>query len=311
MTDIDRRTLIALSLTAATLPATIAAAAEAETIPLWPGRPPGARATLPTPGRKPTAEARVTGVARPTLVVRRPAKANGIGVLVIPGGGYGFVSLDNEGNRVADRLTAQGYTAFILTYRLPAEGWDAQSDVPLQDAQRAMRLIRTGAARFGIDPAKVGVLGFSAGGHLAATLATAYDERVYTPVDAADRQNARPAFAGLMYAVTTLELPDTHAGSRENLLGKTADDVAVLRRSPLRHIDAGTPPCFLVHALDDDVVPASCSLRWLDACIAAKVPVEAQILQSGGHGFGVQLPDTQSGSLWPEAFVRWVPRQLA
>lgn len=310
MTGIDRRSLMGFTLAMAAVPKVVVAAG-AETIALWPGRPPGARARLPNPARRPSRETEIFGIARPTIAIYRPARANGIGILVVPGGGYEYLAIDNEGSQVADRLTAQGYTAFVLTYRLPAEGWDDQADVPLQDVQRAIRIIRAGAARFGIDPAEVGVLGFSAGGHLAASLATGYDERVYRSVDAADRFSAKPAFAGLMYAVTTIELPETHVGTRTHLLGTAPDTVAVLRRSPLRHVDARTPPCFLVHALDDTIVPASCSLRWLDACIAAKVPVEAHILHSGGHGFGVHLPTAEAGSLWPDLFDRWVRAQQA
>ncbi len=135
-------------------------------------------------------------VVKPDLHVFRPARANGHAVLVIPGGAYWFVSVANEGAELAERLTPLGITVFVLTYRLPGEGWKHRSDVPLQDAQRAMRVIRSSASRFGIDADKLSVLGFSAGGHLAATLATAHAEQTYARVDSADELSARPLAGG-------------------------------------------------------------------------------------------------------------------
>lgn len=172
----------------------------------------------------------------------------------------------------------------------------------MQDAQRAMRLLRARAPGL----ARYGVLGCSAGGHLAATLATGHGERVYAPVDAADREGARPDFAGLLYPVTTLALPDTHAGSRAHLLGPDPSPAAVARRSPVEHVGKGTPPCFVLHSFDDTVVPVACGLRWVEACRAAGVPVEAHLLERGGHGFSVHLPPGNPGALWPGLFDRWV-----
>ena len=193
----------------------------------------------------------------------------------------------------------------MLTYRLPAEGWANRSLVPLQDAQRAMRLIRSRAADLGIDPARVGVLGFSAGGHLAADLATAFDERAYAPVDEADRLSARPAFAGLIYPVTTLE-PGTHGGSRDNLLGPNASPALIAARSPVLHVSAATPPSFVVAAFDDGTVPIPNSLDWIAACRTAKTSVEAHLLAEGGHGFGFHLPRDNPGARWPDLFAAWL-----
>ncbi|HEX8447920.1 MAG TPA: alpha/beta hydrolase [Sphingomonas sp.] len=291
-------------------PARLPAWPPREGMPLWPGRPPGARSRLPTyaPSMNGDAGHRqlwLRGIATPMLHVYRPAKPNGIGILSIPGGGYGFLSVQNEGMDVARVLGAVGFTLFVLSYRLPSEGWDAQADVPLQDAQRAMRLIRANAAGFGVDPVRTGILGFSAGGHLAASLATGHDDAVYRPIDDADRQSARPAFAGLIYPVTTLRDPFTHRGSRDALLGPAPAAALIDRRSPLLHVTDRTPPCFLVHAIDDLVVPVECSTGWVAACRAAGVPVAAQLLEQGGHGFGMQLPDSNFGALWPQAFARW------
>ncbi len=281
-----------------------------DSLPLWAGPPPGMPATPPVlaptmNGAAGHRELWIRGVATPMIHIFRPHRPNGAALLAIPGGGYGFLSVQNEGLDVARFYNARGYTVFMLSYRLPGEGWTKRSDVPLQDGQRAMRLIRAGARRFGIDPGRVGILGFSAGGHLAASLVTNHGKPVYAPVDAADQQSARPDFAGLIYPVTTLETHSTHAGSRDNLLGPNPSAKLVADRSPLRHIDARTPPCFLVHALDDDVVPVACSIDWMLACRAAKVPVEAHLLERGGHGFGLHLADDNSGALWPEQFLRW------
>ncbi len=280
-------------------------------IPLWPGLPPGARRTLPTPKRELRGdpgrqELWLTGIAAPPIDVYRPARGNGIGLLTIPGGGYEFLAIQNEGTSVARRLTGLGYTVFVLTYRLPAEGWNDRTAVPLQDAQRAMRMVRANAARFGIGPGRTGVIGFSAGGHLAASLATAYTEQVYAPVDVTDRQSARPAFAGLFYAVTTLENSVTHPGSRDHLLGHDPSPAVVQRRSPVLHVNDQTPASFVLHALDDPIVRPECSLLWLNACRAVGVKVEAHLPQQGGHGFGVSLPLSDPASLWPTLLDLWI-----
>jgi acetyl esterase/lipase len=280
-----------------------------ERYPLWPRDVPGAPATLPVynPTMNGPASARqlwVRGIAVPELHVYRPARPDGSALLSIPGGGYGFVSVQNEGLSVAQRFNGSRTTVFVLAYRLPGEGWADRHLVPLQDAQRAMRIIRARAADFAIDPARLGVIGFSAGGHLAADLAVAHDERVYAPVDAADAQSARPAFMGLVYPVTTL----VNFRLDEALFGPTADPAAVRARSPVLRVNAKTPPCFLVHAIDDPLVPLDHTTAMIEACRKAKVPVEAHIFSEGGHGFGLTLADDMPGSTWPDAFARWMPR---
>jgi acetyl esterase/lipase len=319
---IDRRTLLGAAVAAAIAapllarPPTMPAWPPKEGSRLWPDRPPGAGAMLPTPdlqlhGTAAQPDLQLRGVAEPMLYVLRPAQPNGIGLLTIPGGGYAYEAVSHEGLDVAARFCSLGYTVFLLAYRLPGEGWQRRSDVPLQDAQRAIRLIRAGARDYGVDPSRIGVLGFSAGGHLAASLTTAYDETVYTPFDGADRLPARPDFSGLIYAVTTLRLPGTHPGSRTHLLGPDPSPALVDHRSPVLHVDARTPPCFLLQAFDDNVVPPSCSEQWLAACRAQNVSVEAHLIRNGGHGFGVGLPDANPGSLWPLLFDRWARGVLA
>ena len=279
---------------------------QARTLPLWPSVPDAASfKTQPSGGGWSPGYRRNVNV--PDLKVFLPERPNGHAVLVMPGGAYWFVSVVNEGAELAPRLTARGIAVFVLTHRLPAEGWRARADVPLQDAQRALRLIRSRATEFRIDPAKVSALGFSAGGHLAATLATEHARSAYTPVDAIDRADARPFAAGLIYPVITMRKPWTHALSRSLLLGDDASEAQVDRRSAELHVDAGTPPTFLVHANDDAAVPVENSLRMLDALRKAGRPVEAHLLQEGGHAFGVGRPGTPS-SYWIDLFCNWLER---
>lgn len=323
MTMLDRRTLLTVATAAAAGAAALTpemAAAQTgiadEVIDLWPGDPPGrapVRITRKVDEKSsdPAKPDRwVTGIARPVLVVRRPARPNGSAVLLMPGGGYGFVSYDNEGTSQAAWLNARGITAFILLYRLPGEGWQRRQDVPLQDAQRAMRLIRERATTFAIRPNAISVIGFSAGGHLAGSLATRHAEKVYEPRDAADRLSARPDLVGLIYPVITLEAYFTHGGSRDNLIGPGASAMgAELRaRSVDQRVDAQTPPVFLVHAVDDGLVPPAHSILMFQAMQAARRPVALHIFEDGGHGFGVRLPRAMSASAWPSLFVTFAAR---
>ncbi|WP_372782814.1 alpha/beta hydrolase [Phenylobacterium sp.] len=243
------------------------------------------------------------------MTVFRPARPNGAALLIAPGGGYIRVVIDKEGFEVGHRLAAAGITCFVLRYRLPAEGWDQAADAPLQDAQRAMRLIRAGAARFGVDPKRVAAMGFSAGGHVAASLATRHQARVYAPVDAADALEARPDLSALMYPVIDMARPFAHPGSREALLGRPPAPGSEAAYSPHLHIDRSTPPTFLVHAWNDTSVPAENSLNYLAALRAAKVAAEAHIFEEGGHGFGLGLARGKPAAAWPELFLSWAARR--
>jgi acetyl esterase/lipase len=281
-----------------------------ERFALWPGPPPGAPRQLPRPewtmsGDPGYRQLWIKGVAAPEVNVFRPALPDGSAILAIPGGGYSFIAVQNEGVDAAERFNAERTTIFVLSYRLPGEGWVDRSIAPLQDAQRAMRLIRSRAVEFRIDPARLGILGFSAGGHLAADLAVSFDQPTYKPVDAADRLSARPAFAGLIYPVTTLGA-ETHGGSRDNLLGPNAAADLIAARSPVLHVSASTPPSFVVAAFDDGTVPIDNSFEWIAACRKAKVSVEAHLLSEGGHGFGFHLPRDNPGSRWPDLFALWL-----
>lgn len=293
--------------------ATRADADDIETIRLWAGDPPGVPTALPGARLRRSAngghsDVKLSGIAAPVLFVYRPARPSGVGLIVMPGGGYRSLSLQNEGTNVARVFNARGWTVFVLSYRLPGEGWLDRADVPLQDAIRAMRLVRSQARALGVDPRRIGVLGFSAGGHLAASLAVAPDDPVYAPRDDADALPARPAFVGLAYPVTTLEPPCAETASRKTLLGPDPSAALVARRSPLLHVGRTTPPSFLVHALDDPIVDPACSIAWLQACRAAGVPIEAQFIETGGHGFGMKLAQDNPGAVWPEQFRLWAGR---
>ena len=285
-----------------------------ETLRLWPGAAPGQPAKLPVPNltmNGPLARRQlwVRGVSVPEILVYRPARPDGSALLSIPGGGYGFLSVQNEGMDLAQRLNAIGTTVFVLVYRLPGEGWADRSIVPLQDAQRAMRVIRARAAEFRIEPDRLGVVGFSAGGHLAADLAVSHTDRCYAPVDGADTQSARPSFLSLVYAVTSLRPGSTQGGSVTALLGKDPSSASVDARSPVLRVKGDTPASFLVHANDDPLVPLENSLDWLAACRKAGVKCEAHLFEQGGHGFGLHLDEKLPGARWPDLFAAWMRTQ--
>lgn len=277
---------------------------KAPSIPLWPSEAPngGYIGQVLPEGFPPFF---VQNVEKPFLRVFQPEKPNGRSILVIPGGAYKFISIANEGIDLANALSARGFTVFVLVYRLPGEGWTRREDVPLQDAQRAMRLIRASAGQYSCDPEQIYVIGFSAGGHLAATLETSFGEHVYSPLDAADRLTARPRGAGLIYPVISHSAGIGHAESTLLLLGKDPPMLNVVRRSPDLHVSEYTPPTFLLHAMDDPAVPLENSLIMMGALRAARRPVEAHFFEKGGHGFGLGTPG-QPVSRWLELFINWM-----
>lgn len=279
---------------------------------LWPGTPPGAPSPLPTNDFTINGSFRelwLRGVSEPMVGVYRPAKPDGRAVLSIPGGGYNFVSVENEGVDVAKALTPHGITVFVLAYRLPGEGWANRPDVPLQDAQRAIRLIRANAGKYGIDTAKLGLVGFSAGGHLGGMLAVGHADPVYKPVDAADSGSARPAYAGLIYPAVSFHSAGFEDRKSNGLWGESTDAETKARYTPLTRVQPDTPPVFLVHAIDDGTVPIQQSLAMIEACRTHKVPVEAHLFEKGGHGFGaLHLPADSPGRLWTDVFARWTAK---
>lgn len=288
-----------------------------ETFMLWPGLPPGtppgvAPSGVPVPLPLGTPQRWERGIRYPYVGVFRPDRPDGRAVLAIPGGGYVFVSLVNEGVNVARALNPRGITVFVLAYRLPGERWFNRADVPLQDAQRAMRLIRSRAASFNIDPARIGICGFSAGGHLGGVLTMGHDDDVYRPVDSADALSARPAFSGLVYPVTSPRTAGPTSRSGPNLFGgETPTPAALARNDPLSRVSPDTPPLFLVHAMDDGTVPVTQSIALIEAARRHKVPVEAHLLERGGHGFGaLGLPVANPGARWLEWFATWTATHM-
>lgn len=247
----------------------------------------------------------IDNVSAPYLVVYRPAHPNGSALLVVPGGGYQRIVLDKEGTALVPAFVEQGgVTLFVLRYRLPAGRSDRQA--ALADAQRAMRVIRADAARWQIDPARVGVMGFSAGGHVAARLSNGFDAPVYPHRDAIDALSARPDVALLIYPVIDMGT-HAHTGSRTRLLGPHADVALQQQFSMQGQVRTDTPPTFLVHAQDDNVVPVHNSLVYYQALLRAGVSTEMHLFPSGGHGFGVRIPAGLTVTQWPGLALRWIP----
>lgn len=281
-------------------------------IALWPeGRVPGEAgpATAPNVIERSTDPARpdryIDHVSAPYLVVYRPARPNGSALLVVPGGGYQRIVLDKEGTALVPAFVDEGgVTLFVLRYRLPAGRSDRQA--ALADAQRAMRVIRADAARWKIDPERIGVMGFSAGGHVAARLSNGFDAPAYPHRDAIDALSARPDVALLIYPVIDMGA-HAHSGSRERLLGPHPDAALQQQFSMQNQVRADTPPTFLVHAQDDDVVPVHNSLVYYQALLRAGVTTEMHLFPFGGHGFGVRIPAGLTVAQWPELALRWIP----
>ncbi len=321
----DRRRVLGLGVTAALAGMTRGALGEemnaagilstdpTEIIPLWPGVPPGgvglkleAKIVERSTDIAAFHDRVVTNVGIPLLQVFRPDRPDGSALIIAPGGGYVRIVLDKEGIECARRFTASGITVFMLRYRLPGEGWVNGREVPLQDVQRAMRIVRAGAQGFGIDPNRVGVVGFSAGGHVAASLATKFSDKVYQAIDSIDAQDAKPSFVALMYPVITMT-QGAHPGSRTLLLGPNPSDALIDAYSCEKKVTKQTPPCFICFAADDATVPPmENGLAMFQALRSAEVPAEMHIFDKGSHGFGLRLAKGMPASAWPDLFLHWV-----
>lgn len=281
----------------------LAAIANAQTtFPLYQGLPPGG-ITSPDEETKDKDNNRfLTSV--PTLTSYLPAKdkATGAAVLIIPGGGYHVVVLQKEGINIAEYFVKQGVAAFVLKYRLPSDKiMQDKSSGPLQDAQEAIKTIRARAAEWNIDTARVGVMGFSAGGHLASTLATHFDR----PVLAANAGlNLRPDFMVLVYPVISMEKDLAHAGSRKYLLGEHPDETNIKYYSNDRQVTRRTPPTLLFHTGDDKVVDVDNTLTFYQALRHQHVPAEMHIYPEGDHGFVLKLPVEG----WMLIIMKWLGR---
>jgi acetyl esterase/lipase len=243
-------------------------------------------------------------VSRPTVQVFLPPPgiATGTAVVVCPGGGYLHLAFTHEGTDVARMLNDLGIAAFVLKYRLPNDETMIDKTIgPLQDAQRAIQLVRQRAADWGIDPARVGIMGFSAGGHLASTAGTHFNQAV---IDNPDKISLRPDFMILVYPVISFQDSIGHRGSRDNLIGLRPDATLIRKYSNELQVTAQTPPTFLVHAGDDKTVPVANSLHFYEALQANGVPAEMHIYPHGGHGFGMNNPTTTDR--WTDRLRSWL-----
>lgn len=272
------------------LPCAAARGAEPSVELLWPSGAPGALGS--------------EEADRPTLTIY-PApedKANGAGIVICPGGGYGHLAIDHEGEQIAEWMNSLGVTAGVLRYRIAPR---YHHPAPMLDVQRAMRLMRSRAHDWKLDPAKIGVIGFSAGGHLASTAATHFPPPQPKPTDMIDIESSRPDFAILCYPVITMELPVTHGGSRRNLLGENPDAELVALMSNDLQVRAETPPTFLLHTTEDSAVPPENSLLFYAALRKAGVPAELHLYEKGPHGVGLGR-DIKGVNDWPRACETWL-----
>ncbi len=282
--------------------------AQVQTLPLWEGTPPLQKTMDLKEDVRQEGIIRIANVQTPTIEVYLPAKqiATGKAVVIFPGGGYGILAYDWEGTDFAKWLNAQGIAGIVVKYRLPvSQSLTDPKEVPLLDAQRAIRLVRQNAAAWNIDPAKVGVMGFSAGGHLASTLSTQYNHDVERPKDAVDGLSARPDFSILAYPVITFQDGAVHGGSRKNLIGEDASAELKDHFSGELNVTAETPPTFLVHAQDDKGVPIENSLLYYTALHKNGVKASLHIYPSGGHGFAFGL-GKGAVETWREVLLAWM-----
>ncbi len=279
-------------------------AGEPISIDLWPGPPQGGGGPQGPERlyRKGSHVGAVSNVSRPRIEIYKPLHPNGTAVIVIGGGGYARIGIGQEVMPTATWLTTQGVTAVVLYYRLPADHWPAVA--PFQDAQRAVRVLRAHAHELGVDPARVGMIGFSAGGNLAGITETRFADGLYPAVDAADRLSARPDFAALIYPVISLQQPyDTTRSGRE--LSTQADSVQAY--SVQLHVIHATPPTFLAQAKDDPIANIGNSLIMYDALKKNDVETELHVFDKGGHGWGMGPPGSEVAA-WPGLFATWARR---
>jgi len=313
----NRRQIILASSLAAVTPATHAAPDDSSTVELWPGGAPGAEGVtvreevierLPS---GPMRDRFAQHVTRPSMTLYAPRSAfNGITLLIVPGGGYVRVVIDKEGVEAAEWFTAQGFAAAVLRYRLPADGWASGADAPVHDAMRAVRLLRNQPIAGSSTPGRVGIMGFSAGGHLCARLITE-PALAYARRDAADDLSARPDFAMLMYPVIATTGAHAHAGSAKQLRAAGVSTTDLARYSPQLNVSARTPPALLVHAADDSSVPVENSLMMYEALRKAGVRSELHLFDAGGHGFGLRGVAGKDVAVWPTLVQNWALNNAA
>ena len=280
--------------------------AAADWTPLWPGEAPGAK--QPPAGTETAAGgARLSNIEIPAYHLYLPDKdkATGAAAVILPGGGYGMLASNHEGHDYAKWLAERGIAGIVVKYRVsgkPEMGY--QFPVPFLDARRAIRTVRANASTWGIDPAKVGIMGSSAGGHLASLCATRFDDTFpQETADAIDKQNCRPDFAILIYPVISMADDLAHTGSRKNLLGANPAPDAIEKYSTQNAVSAKTPPVFLLSTADDGVDCRN-SLHFAIACKQHQVPVTLHLFEKGGHGYGMNGKGQLAA--WPALLERWL-----
>ena len=281
--------------------------AQSQIIPLWTGTIPDTINASDYKEKEVYKEETIQSTSKvvtPTLSVflPNPKSSNGSSVLIFPGGGYSHLAINKEGIKVAQWLNSLGITAFVLKYRLPNDQIMKDKTIgPLQDAQEAIRYIRRKAEKWKIKKDKIGVIGFSAGGHLAATLSTHYNDTVY---QVSDSVSAKPDFSILIYPVISMNNEITHKGSKSNLLGVSPSVSLIDKFSNEQQVNSDTPPTFIIHATDDLVVPAENSVNYYLALKKNKVPAELHLYEKGGHGFGLGVKDTSQ--YWTKDCENWL-----
>lgn len=285
--------------------------AQSNVIPLWEDAIPNSQETTEKEVIDQGDIIRISKVKIPTLEVYLPAKksATGKAVVICPGGGYRILAYDWEGTDVAKWFNSKGIAAFVLKYRLPdSKGVKVSYEAPLQDAQRAIRLVRSRAKIYNISPNKIGIVGFSAGGHLASTLGTQYDTPNKFKESAVDTISARPDFMALIYPVVTMKSDYTHLGSRQSLLGENPSDLLIKQYSNELQVTKDTPPTFIVHSGDDVAVPVENSLNLYKALKQKGIEAELHVYPEGGHGYALAIGKGYLQS-WTERLYDWLQNQ--
>lgn len=282
--------------------------AQSFTLPLWTGEIPNNRKTNEVEVRDSSDVIRISNVQIPDITVYLPTKvyATGQAVVVCPGGGYVRLAYDKEGLDIAKWLNSKGIAAAVLKYRLPISSNNiVRYKSPLLDAKRAIRMVRYYATKWNIDKNKIGVMGFSAGGHLASTLGTHFDYGDPNATNEIDKMSSRPDFMVLGYPVITFTKPFMHKGSRDALLGENPDSSLIKFYSNELQVKDDTPPTFIIQAADDGTVPVENSIMFFEALHKKNIPVEMHIYPEGGHGFGLALGKGYLES-WPDRCIDWL-----
>jgi acetyl esterase/lipase len=278
-----------------------------KTMKLWTGDIPFSNGTIGEEEYKDPGH--VLNIQDPTITVYLPEKekATGAAVVICPGGGYRLLAIQHEGHDVAKWFNEFGVAGIVVKNRLPtSDNITDTSEVAMTDAQRAVRMVRHHAADWGVKTDKIGIMGFSAGGHLASTVGTHFDYGINNSTDPIQKLSCRPDFMILIYPVISMSEDYMHAGSMKNLLGDNQSYEQKLRFSNEKQVTAETPPTILIHSSDDKSVQVANSIRFYEALIENKIPAELHIFNSGGHGYGLGRKDGTSHNLWPENCKAWM-----